>query len=200
MARETLRGASFDLSNIPIFPRDQPTRLRTPVPVIAPPLPGAIQKKLMVGRVDDPLEHEADRVAEQVMRMGRADQPCALCKRLWCTGANCNQTGRQASHHAHRDARLVRLPAARPRARRQRGVAMTLLARIIEALCGEFGRPPPSSSPDQPTRHHRRHHRLRSLPRCAPRAGVLPLPRPFGKPASWHGGVHERALAVQSEA
>ena len=33
------------------------------------PLPFPIQAKLMVGAVNDPLEHEADRVAEQVMRM-----------------------------------------------------------------------------------------------------------------------------------
>ncbi len=33
------------------------------------PLPFPIQAKLMVGAVNDPLEHEADRVAEQIMRM-----------------------------------------------------------------------------------------------------------------------------------
>ena len=34
------------------------------------PLPRLpIQAKLKVGAVDDPLEHEADRVADQVMRM-----------------------------------------------------------------------------------------------------------------------------------
>ena len=32
------------------------------------PLPGAIQAKLAVGQVNDPLEHEADRVADLVMR------------------------------------------------------------------------------------------------------------------------------------
>ena len=41
----------------------------------APRLP--IQAKLKVGAVDDPLEHEADRVADQVIRMpdpgGRGD-------------------------------------------------------------------------------------------------------------------------------
>src|SRR4051794_13007881 len=31
--------------------------------------PGAIQPKLMIGHTDDPLEHEADRVADQMMRM-----------------------------------------------------------------------------------------------------------------------------------
>jgi Domain of unknown function (DUF4157) len=56
-----------------------------------PPLTGSIQAKLVVGRVDDPLEHEADLVAEQVMRMPdpglevSASQPrisrkCAACE------------------------------------------------------------------------------------------------------------------------
>jgi hypothetical protein len=35
----------------------------------APMLPGSMQAKLAVGRVDDSLEYEADRVAERVMRM-----------------------------------------------------------------------------------------------------------------------------------
>ncbi len=33
------------------------------------PLPGVVQAKLVVGQADDPLEHEADRIADQVMRM-----------------------------------------------------------------------------------------------------------------------------------
>jgi hypothetical protein len=37
------------------------------------PLPGVIQPKLAIGAVDDPLEHEADRVADQVMRMPSPD-------------------------------------------------------------------------------------------------------------------------------
>ena len=58
------------------------------------PLPGVVQPKLAVGRVDDPLEHEADRVADQVMRMpvpgpavGRGQvrgavvqRTCAICE------------------------------------------------------------------------------------------------------------------------
>jgi hypothetical protein len=34
-----------------------------------PPLPGNLQPKLEIGSVNDPLEHEADRIADQVMRM-----------------------------------------------------------------------------------------------------------------------------------
>jgi hypothetical protein len=51
----------------------------------------ALQRKLMVGAVNDPLEHEADRVAEQVMRMPapahvsqasplRISRKCAACE------------------------------------------------------------------------------------------------------------------------
>lgn len=36
---------------------------------------GAVQTKLVVGAVDDPLEHEADRIADQVMRMPDAAPP-----------------------------------------------------------------------------------------------------------------------------
>lgn len=39
-------------------------------------MPVRIQPKLMIGATDDPLEHEADRIAEQVMRM---PEPCAQC-------------------------------------------------------------------------------------------------------------------------
>jgi hypothetical protein len=37
-------------------------------PAARPPL-GLLQPKLTIGQIDDPLEHEADRVADQVMRM-----------------------------------------------------------------------------------------------------------------------------------
>jgi Domain of unknown function (DUF4157) len=46
-----LGGRSCDFSQIPVFPR------------------GRIQAKLKIGAVDDSLEHEADRIADQVMRM-----------------------------------------------------------------------------------------------------------------------------------
>ncbi len=37
-----------------------------------PVLPGGLQRKLAIGQANDPLEHEADRVAERVMRMPAA--------------------------------------------------------------------------------------------------------------------------------
>jgi hypothetical protein len=82
---------SWDLSKIPIFPTDKATRVPARPALSAPPLPGIVQPKLAVGRVDDPLEHEADRIAGQVMAMPDSDfsiaavQPqvsrrCATCK------------------------------------------------------------------------------------------------------------------------
>jgi Domain of unknown function (DUF4157) len=49
-AFDALRGPSGEFSKIPVFSA------------------GRLQAKLKVGAVDDPLEHEADRVADQVMR------------------------------------------------------------------------------------------------------------------------------------
>jgi hypothetical protein len=61
-------GLSWDFSKIPIFPPERPNRPHAPSSFAPPPQPG-IQRKLVVGQVNDPLEHEADRVADQVMRM-----------------------------------------------------------------------------------------------------------------------------------
>jgi hypothetical protein len=60
-------GASWDFSSIPVLSPNRTNESRTPFPYRWSPLPDAIKAKLMVGQVDDPLEHEADRVANQVM-------------------------------------------------------------------------------------------------------------------------------------
>lgn len=57
---------SWDFSEIPVFSPDRPNRVHT-VDTALPPA-GAKQAKLVIGRISDPLEHEADRVADQVMR------------------------------------------------------------------------------------------------------------------------------------
>jgi Domain of unknown function (DUF4157) len=54
------RSLSWDFSKIAVF-APGPTRHQAPHPLVQP--------KLVVGEVDDPLEHEADHVADQVMRM-----------------------------------------------------------------------------------------------------------------------------------
>src|SRR5262245_51393495 len=64
------RGSQADSARL------QPSWDFAEVPLFAPESSSAIlQAKLAVGPVDDPLEREADRVAEQVMRMA---EPAAL--------------------------------------------------------------------------------------------------------------------------
>src|SRR5712692_5576242 len=61
-ARGATPGVSWDFSKIPRYPPERGCRSQ------ASSLPGIIQPKLVVGAIDDPLEREADRVADQVMR------------------------------------------------------------------------------------------------------------------------------------
>lgn len=62
-------GLAWNFANIPLFAPDEagPSRAKSPLTMRA--LPGILQAKLEIGPVDDPLEREADRVAEHVMRM-----------------------------------------------------------------------------------------------------------------------------------
>jgi hypothetical protein len=65
--------ASWDFSKVPVFPPNRPNGRQAGPPLTAPPETRIIQPKLAVGRIDDPLEQEADRVADQVMRTPRAN-------------------------------------------------------------------------------------------------------------------------------
>ncbi|MGH6846598.1 MAG: DUF4157 domain-containing protein [Methylocella sp.] len=67
--RDATGGIAWDFSKIPIYPPDRATRPQASSPPPALPLPGIIQPKLVIGEVNDPLEHEADRVADKVMYM-----------------------------------------------------------------------------------------------------------------------------------
>ena len=58
---------SWNFSSVPAYLPGREKRLQMPPVGLAPRLP--FQAKLKVGAVDDPLEHEADRIADQVMRM-----------------------------------------------------------------------------------------------------------------------------------
>jgi hypothetical protein len=58
---------SWDFSKIPVHPPGSAERPQTPRFFARARLP--IQAKLKVDAIDDPLEHEADRVADHVMRM-----------------------------------------------------------------------------------------------------------------------------------
>src|SRR5215472_9517556 len=62
-------GATWDFSKVPLFPQrrtDLPERL---TPASASQLAAPIQRRLTLGTIDDPLEHEADRLADEAMRM-----------------------------------------------------------------------------------------------------------------------------------
>jgi hypothetical protein len=61
--------ASSDFTKIPVFPPDRPNRPHAPSPFAAPLGPGSTHTNLAIGWVDDPLEHEAENVAEQVIPM-----------------------------------------------------------------------------------------------------------------------------------
>lgn len=63
---EPSSGQARDFSKVPPFPTDRP---HASSPFTAFPLAGIIQPKLVVGDVNDPLEVEAERAAQHVMRM-----------------------------------------------------------------------------------------------------------------------------------
>jgi uncharacterized protein DUF4157 len=67
--RKAPRDLSWDFSRISVFPPEPASQSQPSLPMTAAPLPGAIQLKLTVGATNDPLEAEADHVADQVMRM-----------------------------------------------------------------------------------------------------------------------------------
>jgi hypothetical protein len=66
--QQAMPGVAWNFSKIHLFPPDRTDRPRASFPLAARPLPPRLQTKLIVGQVDDPLEHEADRIAGQVMR------------------------------------------------------------------------------------------------------------------------------------
>ncbi len=77
-AQGTTSRVSWDFSKIP----DRVSRSQPPPPLAATPFVGAIQAKLAVGQVNDPLEYEANRVADHVMYMSaspRIQRQCAAC-------------------------------------------------------------------------------------------------------------------------
>jgi hypothetical protein len=82
---------SWDFSGVSAFAPDRADRPRPSPASAAPRLPHALQAKLIVGQVNDPLEYEADSVADQVMRMAdpvfainaspsRVSRKCAACE------------------------------------------------------------------------------------------------------------------------
>jgi hypothetical protein len=92
-ARGAKPGISWDLGKIPIFSPDRASTLQPSSPIAATPL-GAVRTKLVVGSVNDPLEHEADRMADQVTRMS-APSPTATGETLQrkCTACEEEEPG-----------------------------------------------------------------------------------------------------------
>jgi hypothetical protein len=68
-SRQSVQGASWDFTKVSVFAPDLPSRSEPPPPLL--------QQKVAIGPVNDPLEHEADRVADQVLHMP-ASQTVAL--------------------------------------------------------------------------------------------------------------------------
>jgi hypothetical protein len=78
-----------DFSRIPVFSTDSTSRPQPSSPPATEPLLAAMQMKLVVGQANDPLEHEADRIADRVMRMpaplrtasgATLQRKCAACE------------------------------------------------------------------------------------------------------------------------
>ena len=65
--REAAPRVSGDVSNTPGVPGDQSNSQKTRPPLAVPSLQGAIEPQLVVGLINDPLEHDSDRVAEQAL-------------------------------------------------------------------------------------------------------------------------------------
>jgi hypothetical protein len=64
-----MTAIAWNFATVPIFPPECAGRYQPPLPLAAPRPLRAIQAKLKVGAVDDPLEREADCVADQVLRI-----------------------------------------------------------------------------------------------------------------------------------
>jgi Domain of unknown function (DUF4157) len=87
---EAWRGVAGDFSKVPPLPPGRAIAADASPSPGRPRVPQGLQRKLMVGSASDPLEHEADRVAEKVMRMPtpllpvgagpvRLGRKCAAC-------------------------------------------------------------------------------------------------------------------------
>src|ERR1700722_6513579 len=98
-------GIAWDFSKVPMFPLDQPAISRTSH-ASAPLL---IQPKLAIGEVNDPLEHEADRVADQVMRM-----PEPRLQRKCACGGTCSECNKEHSDGEDEPIRMKHIGTASP--------------------------------------------------------------------------------------
>jgi hypothetical protein len=103
MAGEAPRGFSFwDFSKIPLFPPDQANRLEARSLLSTSSLSDIIHPKLVVGEVNDPLEHEANRVADQVMNMAAPDPSMAAAPSRSRKCVACGEEARPPQPRIHR--------------------------------------------------------------------------------------------------
>lgn len=124
-------GVSWDFGQIPLFPPDRANRLQAPFSFEAPPLPIAIQPKLIVGQTNDPREYEADRVADQVIRM--PDSAVSL-------RAIPPQIGRTSAARAETDQGRPMLQA------KHAATGGTMAPRLVQAVLCSPGNPLPQAT------------------------------------------------------
>ena len=94
--RQHSAGMPLDFGRIAIFPHHRARRPLAPSPIgnLARPIATQpMQTKLAVGRADDPPESEADRIAEQVMRMPDTKTSVAAAPPHVSKCAACDQPG-----------------------------------------------------------------------------------------------------------
>jgi hypothetical protein len=89
---------SWDFSKVPVFSSGHAERLQRPPLATAPRLSGPIQTKLKVGAVNDPLEHEADRVADRVMSMPAPEISAAAPPQVSRKCAECEEGEEEKLH------------------------------------------------------------------------------------------------------
>ncbi|MBK5124369.1 hypothetical protein IQ288_31530 [Burkholderia sp. R-69980] len=111
LARSALRTA-LDFRTTPVFPPETQHGDQPGSPVPAPTLIDETQPKLAIGPVDDPLEREADTIAEQVMRtpapaLTVTSAPLQTSRKC----AACDQE-EQASSHPASAARMLQAQGA----------------------------------------------------------------------------------------
>jgi hypothetical protein len=104
--RDAALGVSWDFTKSPVFAPDLASR-----PQALSPLSGVIQPELVVGRVDDPLEREADRIANQVMRIPESGFPLVPFRRRSVANVLLVRRGRRRCGQSQQG------PCSRPAAR-----------------------------------------------------------------------------------
>jgi len=102
-------GLNWDFSNVLLFSPDRANPSQGESSLTVPLPPGILQRRLDVGEVDDPLEREADRVAEHMTRMAcpeAATRPplsggVPAVQRKCSCGGSCDKCHAEESEQEH---------------------------------------------------------------------------------------------------